>query len=106
MPCQMEFPNVKKVYETYHDKGLDIIGISLDDKDGKDKLSQFIKSNGVTWPQYYDGKGWDNDLVVKYGVHGIPATILVDADGKIIAKDLHGQGLQEAVAKALAGHGA
>lgn len=103
-PCRGEFPNVKKTYETYHDKGFDIIGISLDED--KDKLAGYIKDNGITWPQYFDGKGWQNKLAVKYGIRSIPATILLDGDGKVLGKDLRGEDLKDAVAKAVAKGGA
>jgi len=103
-PCRGEFPNVKKTYETYHPKGFDIIGVSLDKEKGK--LADFIKDNGITWPQYFDGQYWQNKLAVRYGIRSIPATILIDSNGKIIGKDLRGEELQQAVAKALAGSGA
>ena len=55
----------------------------------------------MTWAQYFDGEGWSNKLAVKYGVQGIPFAVLVGADGKIIDKDLRGEALATAVAKAL-----
>lgn len=99
-PCVHEMPNVLKTYEKYHDKGFEIIGISLD-KD-KEKLVAFLKSNNVQWPQYFDGNGWQNKLAVQYGVHSIPSTYLLDREGKIIAKKLRGEALDAAVGKALA----
>jgi thiol-disulfide isomerase/thioredoxin len=102
-PCRAEFPNVKKTYQDYHDKGFDIVGISLDQDKGK--LADYMKENGVTWQQYFDGKGWENKLAAKYGIRSIPATILVDADGKILGRDLRGDELPAAIAKAIAGKG-
>lgn len=102
-PCRAEFPNVKKAFEKYHDKGFDIIGISLDED--KDKVAAYLKENGVAWPQFYDGKGWENKLAAKYGIRSIPATFLIDADGKILGKGLRGDDLSDAVAKALASKG-
>ena len=100
-PCVAELPNVLKTYEKYHDKGFEIIGISLDqDKGG---LTGFIKQNKMTWQQYFDGQVWANKLAVKYGVEAIPATYLLDGEGNIIGKDLRGAALEQAVAKALAG---
>ena len=55
----------------------------------------------MTWQQFFDGKGWGNKLAAKYGVNSIPATYLLDGDGKIIAKNLRGDDLEQAVAKAL-----
>jgi peroxiredoxin len=99
-PCRVELPNVLKTYGKYHDKGFEIIGISLD-QDQK-QLESFVKDKKMTWPQFFDGKGWQNKLAQKYGVNSIPATYLLDGDGKIIAKDLRGEELEAAIAKALA----
>lgn len=98
-PCIGELPNVLKTYETYHGKGFEIVGISLDSD--RAKLDSFIADRKMTWPQYYDGKGWQNKLAGVYGVNSIPATYLLDGEGKIIAKNLRGEALEEAVAKAL-----
>lgn len=99
-PCVAEFPNVLKTYEKYHPKGFEMIGISLD-QDEK-ALKTFIKERGVTWQQFFDGKGWGNKLAGKYGVNSIPATYLLDGEGKILAKNLRGEALETEVGKALA----
>ncbi len=99
-PCVGELPNVLKTYETHHAKGFEIIGISLDQDE--DALKSFIKKKNMTWVQYFDGKGWGSKLAGKYGITSIPATFLLDGEGKIIAKGLRGEALEEAVAKALA----
>ena len=56
----------------------------------------------MTWRHYFDGKGWNNDLAAKYGIQSIPATFLLDGTGKIVGKNLRGDELEKAVAKALA----
>jgi peroxiredoxin len=99
-PCRAELPNVIKIYDTYHKQGLEIIGISLD-KD-LEKLQSYTKEKNMTWPQFCDAKYWQNKLAVKYGVESIPATYLLDGQGIIIGKDLRGEELEQAVAKALA----
>jgi peroxiredoxin len=99
-PCVGELPNVLKAYEKHHDKGFEIIGISLDSDESK--LKNFIKDKNVTWQQYFDGLGWKSKLGTKYGVNSIPATYLLDGEGKIIGKNLRGEALEEAVGKALA----
>jgi thiol-disulfide isomerase/thioredoxin len=99
-PCVGELPNVLKTYEKHHADGFDIIGISLDQD--KAKLTSFTKEKNMTWRQYFDGQVWQNKLAVKYGVNSIPATYLLDGEGKIIAKDLRGEALEEAVTRALA----
>ena len=73
--------NVKEAYEKLHPKGFEIVGISFD-KD-KAKLESFVKDKGMTWPQYFDGKMWDNDYGKKYGIQGIPAMWLVDKKGNL-----------------------
>jgi thiol-disulfide isomerase/thioredoxin len=100
-PCRGELPNVIATYKKYHDQGFDIIGVSLDSD--KDKLTDFLKKqDGMLWPQYFDGKGWQNELAVKYGVESIPFTVLVGPDGKIIGNELRGEDLGAAVSKAIA----
>ncbi len=99
-PCVHEIPNVVKTYKEFHPKGFEVIGISLDQQ--KPKLTTFVQENDMPWPQYFDGKGWQNELATKYGIQSIPATFLIDGQGKIIGKNLRGEELTAAVAKALA----
>jgi peroxiredoxin len=99
-PCVAELPNVLKTYEAHHGQGFEIVGISLDKEE--QKLKDFIKAKNMTWAQYFDGKGWQSKLAGKYGVNSIPATYLLDGEGKIIAKNLRGEALEKAVATALA----
>ena len=98
-PCVAELPNVLKAYEKHHGKGFEIIGISLDSDKGK--LTDFIKAKNMTWQQFFDGQGWKNKLAQKYNVNSIPATYLVNKEGKLIGKNLRGEALEKAVAKAL-----
>jgi thiol-disulfide isomerase/thioredoxin len=98
-PCIAELPNVKKVYDAYRTKGFDVLGISLDNDE--DKLKSFLKENEMPWRQYFDGQGWNNKLGRKYGIRGIPATFLLDGNGKIIDKNLRGEKLEQAVEKAV-----
>jgi len=99
-PCVAELPNVMQAYEKHHANGFEIIGISLDSDQAK--LDKFTKEKKLPWQQYFDGQGWNNKLSTKYGVNSIPATYLLDGEGKIIAKNLRGDDLEQAVAKALA----
>jgi len=98
-PCVGELPNVLKTYEKYHPKGFEIVGVSLDSD--KTKLTSFMETKKITWQQYFDGKGWGNKLAGKYGVSSIPATFLLDREGKIISKNLRGEALEAEVAKIL-----
>ena len=99
-PCKAELPNVLAVYRKYHAQGFEIIGVSLDEN--RNSLANFTQAQGMVWPQYFDGRGWENKVAVKYGVHSIPMTYLLDRRGIIIGESLRGEKLGDAVAKALA----
>lgn len=92
-PCVAEMPNVIAAYEKYHEKGFEIIGISLDQS--KESLDAYVAENKMSWPQYFDGKGWQNDIAGKFGISSIPATFLVGKDGKVVASNLRGNELEE-----------
>ena len=98
-PCIGELPNVKKTYAKHHESGFEIVGISLDSD--KDKLTAFLEKQEMPWQEFFDGEGWKNKLAQQYGINSIPATYLLDRDGKVIAKNLRGPALETAVAKAL-----
>jgi peroxiredoxin len=98
-PCRAELPNVVATYNQFHDQGFEIIGVSLDES--KAKLLAFTKENGMPWPEYCDELRWGSKLAAKYGVESIPFSILIDGQGKIIAKELRGDDLKAAVAKAV-----
>jgi thiol-disulfide isomerase/thioredoxin len=98
-PCVAELPNVLAAYEKYHDKGFEIIGISLDQS--RDALTAFIKEKNMKWAQYFDGLGWKNKLSEQNGIQAIPATFLLDGEGKIIARNLRGPALDNKLATLL-----
>jgi len=98
-PCITELPNLKAAYEAYHDQGFEVIGISLDED--KEALEAFLKEREMPWPQDFTGEGWATPLAQKYGINSIPATFLIGKEGKIVATDLRGSALKEAVEKAL-----
>jgi thiol-disulfide isomerase/thioredoxin len=98
-PCVAELPNVLEAYQKYHDKGFEIVGISLDSD--KARLASFLQTKKMPWRQYFDGKQWENKLAGKYGINSIPSTFLLDREGKIIAKNLRGEALDTELAKAL-----
>lgn len=100
VPCLSELPNVQAAYRKHHDRGFDIVGISLDSD--REKLTNFIKQKEIPWKQYFDGQGWKTKLAQEYGINSIPATYLLDGTGKIIARNLRGPALDTAVADALA----
>ncbi len=98
-PCINELPNVQKTYDAYHEKGFEVVAISLDESEAK--LKSFIKEHKLAWPQHFDGKGWKNKFARQFGISGIPATFLVGKDGKIVATNLRGAALEAAVKDAL-----
>lgn len=100
-PCVAEMPNVIAAYDKYKAKGFEVIGISLDED--KAAVEKFVADNKMTWSQYFDGKGWENELAQHFGISGIPATFLVGKSGKIIASNLRGEELEAAIEKALGG---
>ncbi len=98
-PCLHEMPNVVKAYTNFHDKGLEIVGVSLDNK--KDAWVNAIKKQNMPWPQMSDLKGWECAGAAAYNVRAIPSNVLVSQDGKIVAKDLREEALQEKLAELL-----
>ncbi|MDF1852424.1 MAG: TlpA disulfide reductase family protein [Verrucomicrobiales bacterium] len=98
-PCVAEMPNVVAAHEKYKEQGFEVIGISLDEN--KEAVETFVTENGLNWPQYFDGKGWGNEIAQRFGISSIPATFLVGKDGKIVASNLRGPDLENAIEKAL-----
>jgi peroxiredoxin len=98
-PCRAENPNNVALYNEFHAKGLNIIGVSLD-KDGA-KWKEAIAKDKLAWPQISNLKYWDEPIRVTYGVESIPATFLLDANGTVVAKDLTGAALKAKVAELL-----
>jgi peroxiredoxin len=100
-PCVAELPNIIKAYNKHHAEGFEVIGVSFDFAQDEQKLKSFLKTKDFPWAQYFEGKGFQNKLAAKYGIDSIPATFLLDRQGRIIAQDLHGEALEEALTKAL-----
>ena len=98
-PCRMENPNVVKVYNKYHSKGFDILGVSLDKS--KDAWTGAIEQDGLPWKHVSDLAFWDNAAAQLFGVSSIPYTVLLDREGKVIAKNLRGPALEAKLAEVL-----
>jgi thiol-disulfide isomerase/thioredoxin len=90
-PCRMEMPNVVTNYGKYHSKGFEIIGLSFD-KDAN-SWKNAIVALGMKWIQLSDLKGWKSIAASTYGITAIPANVIIDPQGKIIANDLRGENL-------------
>ena len=98
-PCRKENPNVVKLYNQYKSKGFEILGVSLDTD--KEKWKNAIEQDGLTWKHISDLGGWRSSAASLYGVSSIPATFLLDKEGKLIAKGLRGQALENKLAELL-----
>lgn len=98
-PCRRENPNVKKVYDKYHEKGFEILGVSLDK--AMQPWLNAIGQDGLEWRHVSDLKFWSSPVVAEYQVTGIPHTVLVDPKGIIVAKNLRGEALDLKLAQLL-----
>ncbi len=105
-PCRQENPNVVKTYKKYKKakfrkgKGFEVFSVSLDNT--KDRWIEAIAKDGLVWSNHVsDLKGWRSEGAALYGVNSIPATYLIDGKGKVIAKNLRGPALENAL-KAMA----
>jgi peroxiredoxin len=98
-PCRRENPNVVALYNNFADKGFEIVGVSLDDN--RENWLKAIEDDGLTWIHVSDLAGRKNTVAAQYGVRSIPHTVLVGADGVILAKNLRGADLEAKVAEVL-----
>ncbi len=102
-PCIVELPNVIKNYEQYHDKGFDVVGISVDTE--KPSVEKFVTDRKLPWPILYsndaDANGWSNPMAVRYGINGIPSAFLIDQQGKVVTLMARGSLLGEHLEKLL-----
>ena len=96
-PCIRELPNIKHVYDKYHDKGFEVISISLDDK--RDNWLQAIATHQLPWIQVSSLQGWKCPVVQKYRVSAVPAMFLLDAEGRIVSNKARGEVLEREVEK-------
>ena len=92
-PCRMENPNVVSAYNKYHQKNFTVLGVSLDQ--AKPAWISAIRMDGLTWTHVSDLKGWSNEVASLFHITSIPQNLLIDPDGKIIAKNLRGEALEK-----------
>jgi thiol-disulfide isomerase/thioredoxin len=103
-PCMDELPNVIENYKKYHDRGFEVVGISLDND--QERLDNFFKKNDLPWPTLWTAKiaeqivddPFEHPLAKKYGIDALPSTLLVDQQGKVVALGVSGKGLGEKLA--------
>jgi len=92
-PCRAENPNVVKAFGIYKDKGFTVLGVSLDREGARDKWLKAIHDDHLTWTQVSDLHFWKNEAAQLYAVQAIPQNFLIGPDGKIVAKNLRGDDL-------------
>tara|TARA_B100000497_G_C7507898_1_gene309594 strand:- start:1 stop:405 length:405 start_codon:yes stop_codon:yes gene_type:complete len=90
-PCRGENPNIVKAYEKYKSKGFTVVGVSLDED--AELWKRAIKQDNLTWTHMSDLKLWNSAVVAQYNISSVPASFLVDKNGKILAKNLRGAAL-------------
>lgn len=100
-PCVAEAPKLVETYKKFHERGLEIIGISLDQN--REALEKFTKDNGMTWPQFFDGKGWDNEFAQRFKIQSVPTMWLFGRDGRLKDASARGERLDSLIENALAG---
>ena len=116
-PCVAELPEIKRVFAEYHDKGFEIVGISLENASlnandtpeaqqqkldkARRKLIDFTAKNEMPWPQYFDGLHWKNLISGPYAINGIPAMFLLDQQGRVVSTNARGESLEREVKRLL-----
>jgi peroxiredoxin len=100
-PCRVESPNLIKAYNQFKSSNFSILSVSFDMPGDKQKWLKAINDDGLQWTHVSDLNGWNNSIGRQYDIHSIPANFLLDPTGKIIAKDLRGPALEEALTKIL-----
>ena len=103
-PCVEEIPNVKKNYKKYHEKGFEVVAISLDRS--REPLEKFIETKEIPWVQLYDeeiqkGRGWNHPMAEMFGISAIPAAFLIDQEGNVVSLQARGPELTKLLEKLL-----
>ena len=99
-PCLADLPRLRRLHERYGNRGLTIIGVSLDRSSTRDFRS-WLQRQAITWPQVREGGGYDSPLARHFGVDAIPASYLYDRDGRLLATQVRGESLETRVAALL-----
>ena len=99
LPCMAERPALKTLYAKFHARGVEFVGVSLDDD--RTKMEHDLKEHDIPWPQNFDGKGTDNVVAQEWGVTSIPVLVLIGRDGRVLEKKVPIERLGSALEKAL-----
>ncbi len=109
-PCRAEIPFVRSAYRRFNDSGFQVVGVSLDKlEDGEVheaarlRVATFMQENGMDWPSQFDGLGWKNACAKQLGVRSIPASLLLDREGRVAALDVRGEAIATEVEHLLGG---
>jgi thiol-disulfide isomerase/thioredoxin len=100
-PCKEELPKLSAYYHANHDKGVEVISVSLDYADKLDVLKQYVSTHDMPWAHYYQGNGWDSTFSVSLGIASIPCVYLIDTDGHLVSSTARGK-LEELIPPLLA----
>jgi thiol-disulfide isomerase/thioredoxin len=85
-PVKDTLPGLIKAQQKYQDRGLEIVGVNLDNERGD--LDAFLKANPLAWPQIFEGGGMETRLAIEYGITSVPTMFLIDAQGKVVSRNL------------------
>ncbi|RZJ89423.1 MAG: TlpA family protein disulfide reductase, partial [Chryseobacterium sp.] len=96
VPCRAENPFLLKAYSELKDRNFEIVGVSLDDN--RANWLKAVETDKLPWTQVSDVKGFKTDVAVRFGITAIPQNVLIDPDGKVIAKDLRGEDVNKKIA--------
>lgn len=102
VPCRRENPNLVNAYRQFKDRGFEILGVALERANDRSVWVKAIADDGLTWPQVSDFKFWNNEVAVLYGIRAVPQNFLIDPNGVIIARNLHGEALLDTLNELLA----
>src|SRR5262249_9526887 len=86
-PFKTELPELKKIAAKYRDRGLEVIGVNLDNE--RAEVDAFLKENALSWPQIFEVGGLEGRLAVEYGMHSVPTMFVADAQGKVVNRTMH-----------------
>jgi peroxiredoxin len=98
-PCRAENPNIVKAYNKYKDQNFTVLSVSLDAPNGKDRWLKAIHDDGLTWTHVSDLRFWKNEVAKQYGISSVPQNFLIDPQGKIVARNLRGEALEQKLAE-------
>jgi len=101
VPCVKELPNIKEALAKWGASGFEVVGITFDKIADKSKLEKFIADEKLTWPQWFNEKGGSHPFGKRFNIRSIPATFLLDRDGRLITTETHGDLLEAALARVM-----